>query len=365
MAVARGVAALAGVIAVGVLITTGCYRTGFPSARRMPPALPAPRWIPEPSRQLGIDLLFYAGSSGQVADVARADVAYVRRLHANALSVSFPFFMTGPGATGVEAGPATPSPAALAVVARLAEAAGLYVTLRPLLDEHALGTSRTGWKPARPASWFGSYQRFLLPYARMAQQVRVPVFVIGVEFSQFGKAPQWTGLAAALGRVFHGVLSYASNFDVRITGLTGPGGVRLTVDAYPPMPWYRDDASAAALTVGWRRYAGTLPPGTVLSEVGIAAQPGAFGKPYVTRWPGEPLVPAIQAHWFNAACAAASGRLGGLYFWSLAFGQDLAAAPTTRDPASFVGGLGAIAIASCFSSGLKAAGQARSPQPVG
>jgi hypothetical protein len=49
--------------------------------------------------------------------------------------------------------------------------------------------------------------------------------------------------------------------------------------------------------------AGT-PTGTVLSEVGIAAQENAQYKPCQRKLSNVPLDPAMQAEWFTAACDA-------------------------------------------------------------
>ena len=58
---------------------------------------------------------------------------------------------------------ATPTPSQLAVLIHDAEQAGLYVSLRPLLDEHKLREPRGAWAPGDPAAWFASYQHFLQP----------------------------------------------------------------------------------------------------------------------------------------------------------------------------------------------------------
>jgi hypothetical protein len=339
---AATVAGCAGVSRLGLL------QPPSPAVTRPPPAT-ALRALPAPGIRLGIDIDFYAWPGQDVAATARADVAYARRLHANAVAVSFPFFMAGAGSAGVHATSATPAPAALATLALDAEAAGLYVSIRPLLDERGLGMSRVRWQPARPGAWFASYQRFLLPYARMARAARIPELVTGAEFTRFGSSPYWARLDAALRQAYPGTLAYASNWSrVPTGGSTGAGGVLQTVDAYRPLH-LPPAASPAELRAGWDAYGRGLPAGQILSEVGIAAVAGAYLTPYRWSWPGRALRPAIQVRWFTAACrAVADDHLGGIYFWSVGFGQPLAAAPTASDPASFVAGPGQRAIAACF-----------------
>ena len=304
--------------------------------------------VAAPVPQLGIDIDWYTFPGQEITNAAKADVAYVRSLHANAVSISFPFFMHGRYSSRVYAGSATPSPKELAIVASTAERAGLYVSLRPLLDEKSLGISRVFWKPLHPGAWFASYQEFLLRYAEMAQRTGVRELINGTEFVQFGKSPYWRSLDRALRHVFKGTLAYANNWGHPVGGNGGPG-VQETVDAYPPMPQMPADASVARLAAGWAAFDRRLPRGTVETEVDIAAVPGAFAKPYQLYWNGARLVPSVQVRWFTAACRAmASTHMGGIYFWAVGLGQALNIPPRRSDPASWVSGPGARAISACF-----------------
>jgi hypothetical protein len=307
------------------------------------------RNVTQPAIQLGVDIDFYTYPGQDIAAAARQDVAYAESLHANALSVSFPYFTPGPESSLVEATDTTPSPRDLAILASVAEQAGLFVSLRPLLDEgpHSIATSRTAWRPANARAWFASYQKFLLPYAAMAQRAQVPEFVDGAEFTMFGGSQLWAGLVAALRAVYKGTFVYANNWGIPLAGKGGPGVVE-SVDSYQPLK-VGVDASLARLTAAWLAYDRTLPAGTVETEIDIAAVPGAYARPYKTNWNVTRLDPAIQSLWFSAACdAAASDHLGGLYFWAVGFGQSLNTPPGVTDPADWVDGPGAVAIASCF-----------------
>jgi hypothetical protein len=341
--------------APGMLLATallGSVIGGCVAAPSTPPPKPVAlvyRTVPAPAIQLGIDVDFYTYTGQDVAGEASTDVAYVKSLHANAISISFPFFTPGAGSSVVEATNATPTPAELAIIASAAERAGLYVSLRPLLDQSSssIGTSRTTWKPVDPAAWFASYRKFLLPYAAMAQRARIPEFIDGAEFTAFGGSQYWNGLVTSLHAVYQGTLVYANNWGIALAG-NGGAGVREAVDSYHPLT-VPAGASLARVTAGWRAYDRTLPAGTVQTEVGIAAVRGAYAVPYQNHWRGAPLMPVIQARWFTAACdAAASERLGGVYFWSLGLGQPLHTPPTTATPTSWVDSPGASAISSCF-----------------
>jgi hypothetical protein len=92
-----------------------------------------------------------------------------------------------------------------------------------------------------------------------------------------------------------------------------------------------------------------LPYGSVLSEVGIAAQSGAYAHPWALGSKSAPIKPEIQANWFSAQCqAVVQDHLGGIYFWPLYFGQSLTA--RTEGPTSWAATAGAAAIARCFSA---------------
>lgn len=347
----------------GALLLIGVALGGCGSAARfaglMPPAGPAAvedsapltfRTVPEPAVQLGVDIDYYTYTGENVLADATSTIGYIKRLGANAVSVSFPVFETHPRSSAVHGTDATPSPHDLAILASVAEKAGLYVSIRPLMDNGSLGNrSRTDWQPADKAEWFASYQRFLLPYATMAQRSRIPEIFNGAEFTVFQDSPRWRSLDAALRRVYTGTLAYTDNWGKPIAAVSGGRGVAETVDAYPIMA-LPASASVATLTAHWRAYDETLPRGIVLTEVGIAAADGAYRMPYNFNWPGAPLRPSIQTHWFTAICdAAASAHLGGVYFWNVGLGQPLNVPPGPSDPASWVDSPGARAISGCFS----------------
>lgn len=312
------------------------------SSAAPPPPLSAQ--VPLPSVQLGVDLDFYASPGANITSTARQDIAYIKSLHANAVSISFPFDSSK---AGLVLGPLakTPSVAQLGVLATMAENAGLAVTLRPLLSQAALGGARVHWKPAHLGEWFAAYQRFLLPYAVLAQRDHVAVFVIGTELNDFANAREWTTLRAAIAAVYHGELAFSNNWLG--TKNATPGLTEMT-DAYEPVP-LSDSASVPALAGAVTYWAQALPYGSVLSEVGIAAQSGAYAHPWALGSKAAPIKPQIQANWFTAQCqAVVQDHLGGIYFWPLYFGQSLP--DRAAGPTAWAATPGATAIAKCFAT---------------
>ena len=350
--------------AVLAVLTTGCTaaahmvtleQTEVPSSAHS--SLPsAPARLPSvpvrlPAFQRGVDIDAYTYPGQDIAAAAAADVAYIKSLHANSVSISFPFFMAGPSSSAVYTKNSTPSPAQLAVLVNDAEAAGLYVSIRPLLDESTLGRSRVHWSPDDPAAWFASYRRFLLPYAAMTEREKVPEFIVGAEFSTFEASPHWNVLDKALKRSFHGALGCSNNWGSQDLAGNGSGtafagncgnGVRESIDVYAPQN--------GNLLAGWEAFDSSLPRGTVETEVGIDAIAGAYKRPYQHEWTAATsLDTSVQAHWFTAACrAAAKEHLGGIYFWPLAFSNHPATGPTLTYQGQWAGGAGGQAIAQCF-----------------
>lgn len=309
-------------------------------------APPAAKRVPEPALQLGIDIDFYASPGANVAPTARQDIAYIKSLHANAVSISFPFYNNKAG-SALGPLPKTPSVAPLGTLIAIAESAGLAVTLRPVLNQAALGEARVHWAPAHLAAWFTAYQHFLLPYAVLAQRDHVAAFVIGTEFNDFSNAPEWATLRDAISAVYHGTLAFSNNWlGVR----NATAGLTEMTDAYPPVP-LNDGAPVSSLVGALAYWARSLPSGSVLSEVGIAAQSGAYAHPWELGTKTAPIKPQIQANWFTAQCqAVAQDHLGGIYFWPLYFGQSLMDPNRVDGPTSWVATPGATAITRCFTA---------------
>lgn len=344
---------LASVLALLMAGAAACG-AGRPGDRARLAHVGATRPAVAPARQLGIDVDFASYPGVRAASQAAAIVRYVKGLRANSISISFPFVTTGAGGTKVRASSATPTPGQLAAVVRDARQAGLYVTIRPLLDERNLGTWRSQFLPASRRSWFASYQRFLAPYLRMAQRAGVSDFCVGVEFGPRLGRRGWVALDRWASTIFTGTLSYSADWHFFVQGMLGGGPVTShQVDAYPGFA-LGDKATIAQLTVGWDRWIAGFPRAapparTIFGEVGIAAQAGAYAN---SSWWGSSarrIIPDIQVRWYTAACdAVARYHVLGLYFGSIPFGRPLIMPAYTQDPGSFVAMPGATAIRRCF-----------------
>ena len=181
---------LARAAVLGLCSTSVVQLAILPSPALAAPAKPAKpvrlvKPVKKPVMQLGAGIDLYTYPNQNWPKASADDVTYLKALNANSVMVSFPFFIASKTSSTVFAKPSTPTPADLALFAQAAEAAGLYVTLRPLMDQGVIGASRAGWTPHDEKAWFASYQKFLLPYATMAQKYGIPAMYLGAEFSKF------------------------------------------------------------------------------------------------------------------------------------------------------------------------------------
>jgi hypothetical protein len=311
--------------------------------------------------ELGVHL-YWVNNPTDSAEVVRAKarrlIAYVIGLEANSVAVSFPFFSDSLTSSGLRTDERTPSADEVAIVVDEARRAGLRTTLRPLLDEaNLIEQDRRAWRgklaPADRAAWFASYAAFLAPYLTMAQRHGVDTVIIAAELNALQDDARWTALVAQAHAVYQGELAYSANWDAYAEARRGVAVDVVGVDAYPQLG-LTARATQAEMTAAWTAwFARTgLGPGTVLTEVGAAAEASTLKNPAVPHSAGSPLDEDVQKRWLAAACQAARDRgLGGLYWWKIGFHVDPAAAePLTDLHDSFIGRRAEPAMRACFTA---------------
>ena len=113
-------------------------------------------------RQLGIDVYWVANAADPAAVVrakARRIINYAVGLHANSISVSFPFYTYGVTSSTLFRRKTTPSAADIAIFLSEAVKSRIRVMLRPILNEDNLFRQHA-WRgddpPASRAAWFAS-----------------------------------------------------------------------------------------------------------------------------------------------------------------------------------------------------------------
>jgi hypothetical protein len=311
------------------------------------------------TQQLGIQLYWHtSGTTVQVESAATKVLDYIVGLGANSVSLTFPIYINGPRPTEVYGvSGSTPSPATLDLVIKAAQARGLRVMLRPLIDETNL-LSKGDWRgtiePPSVSGWFDSYQQFLKPYLQLAQQDSVNYFDIGVELdSLVDYSSAWANLDEYAAGIYHGEIDYADNWSDWQEGEAYAPAAHMGVDAYPEID-LPNDAPVSELTTAWEDFlehrSSSVLQNTVIQEVGIAAGSGAYQHPAAFADVGSTLIPSIQINWFAAACdAAKSLGLPGIYYWDVDSYADPAQGATS-DKGAFIG-VGDQAIKACFANG--------------
>ncbi|MGW7540774.1 glycoside hydrolase family 113 [Streptomyces sp. NPDC054770] len=259
---------------------------------------------------------------------ARLHANYLVGLHANSVSISFPFFTGKLASTTVRRGDKTPAPDRLARVLEIFHEAGLRTTIRPLMDEHSL-KSENGWrgaiKPADRGAWFTSYEKLVTPYLKAAESEKAATFVIGTELNSLEGDPHWETVVDGAEKVFSGEVTYDANWDNYVEGPITMPVTHLGIDAYFPVK-VDDDASVQDLVDGWdtwldKKATGSLPKITV-AEAGIGAMNGAYHAPgdFYTK---RAVNPEVQANWYTAVCKVVQEReMSGVYWWSIYFDDD-------------------------------------------
>ncbi|MBA4861410.1 hypothetical protein H1V43_08420 [Streptomyces sp. PSKA54] len=260
---------------------------------------------------------------------ARLQANYLVGLHANSVSVSFPFFTGSSTSNKVSGGSKTPTPDRLARVLQIFHEAGLRTTVRPLMDESSLDIENYEWrgsiKPASRDAWFASYEKFLTPYLKAADSEKAATFVIGTELNSLEGDPHWDGVVDDAEKLFGGEVAYDANWDAYVRGPVTMPVTHLGVDAYFPVK-VDDDASVNTLVKGWntwldKKATGPLPKITI-AEAGIGAMNGAYHAPgdFTTK---RAVNPKVQANWYTAVCKVVQERkMSGVYWWSIYFDDD-------------------------------------------
>jgi hypothetical protein len=157
--------------------------------------------------------------SGYATGRSRRSLGALRRLGANAVALvpygfTRPFELTEIRRAGTS--PFAESDESLRVAVRQARALGLLVQLKPQiwLSAEVWPSNIDFATEADWERWFRSYQDWILPYAVLAEELRVDLFAVGTELTHAAlKQPErFRELIARVRRIYHGPLTYAANW---------------------------------------------------------------------------------------------------------------------------------------------------------
>jgi hypothetical protein len=234
-------------------------------------------------------------------------------------------------------------------LARTADALGMGVILKPHVwiggyssDGQARG--EVGFdSEAKWTQWEADYRRFLMHYARLAQDIDADVLVIGTELHRAARTRPafWRDLAAEVRTVYDGDLTYAANWYAEYEDVSFWDALDYVgVQAYFPLT-DADRPSDAALREGWAPHREALRQvhertgkPVLFTEFGYRSAPSAADRPW--EWPqrgetGTPAADTLQARCYDAAFQALTGApwMAGVVVWKYQ------AMPERRRPTGF------------------------------
>jgi len=212
-----------------------------------------------------------------------------------------------------------------------ARARGLEIFLFPILrvEDKSDGGWRGSLAPGDVDAFFRNYTEYVLRFARLAEQHRVPLMSVGSELSTMDRHEnRWRQIIAQVRRVYHGKLTYSANWDhyrevrfwdaLDLAGVTGY--FELTdKDADPPA-----DPNLPRLIEAWRehymrllRFQYRVGKPLLLTEVGYLSQRGAAARPW-NEGANEPIDLDLQRRCYEAFRRVWDDepRLAGAYFWN-------------------------------------------------
>jgi hypothetical protein len=146
--------------------------------------------------------------------MAAESLERARATGANAIALIPTWYQPSADATTIAPDPdQTPTDESIAVIVRRAQALGLKVFLRPVVDDVG-SIPRLEFKPTSPSAWFASYRAFIYHYANLAEALGVDMMSVGHEFHQLdgrGFTADWLRVIAGVRRRYHGPLTYGAN----------------------------------------------------------------------------------------------------------------------------------------------------------
>ena len=201
--------------------------------------------------------------------------------------------------------------AGIRALARRADSLGMGLVLKPHVWVGREGQSRqkiafddeANWQ-----RWQKQYRRFLLHYARLAEEVGADLLVVGTELAGASRARSgfWRELIAEVRGVYSGKLTYAANWhDEYATVPFWDALDYVGVQGYFPLA-EADRPSAKTLRAGWgphvqslRRVSAEAGRPLFFTELGYRSARDAARQPW--HWPaeGDPPAPQLQARLFE------------------------------------------------------------------
>lgn len=216
----------------------------------------------------------------------------------------------------------------------VAQRAGVQTMLKPHIW---MGRNSGGWRSdiemqneADWQIWFDNYEKFILHYARLAEEQQIPLFCIGTELYKCAsqREADWRALIANIREVYSGDLTYAANFYEEYEAIQFWDALDyIGVQGYFPLT-KKEDPSLEDLKKGWRphykslkRFAGRWDRPVIFTELGYRSMRNAAIEPWA--WPDrmeykeEDVSAAVQGRCYEAFFKVfwEEDWVAGVFFW--------------------------------------------------
>lgn len=223
----------------------------------------------------------------------------------------------------------TPSDKSLIHAINKAHSIGLKVMLKPHLDllDKSDGLcaldigfqSKEDWR-----KWFGEYLKFILHYAKIAQETKVELFCIGTELGFASQQAEfWQSLIVPnIRKVYAGKLIYAANWDEYKNIRFWDDLDLVGIDAYFPLTEKRN-AGYPEIEEAWRKWADEIEiwqrainKPVIFTEIGYRSCEFSAARPWDSFSSGKVDL-EIQANSYAAALNILFNRswCKGMYWW--------------------------------------------------
>src|SRR5690606_37240319 len=175
-------------------------------------------------------------------------------------------------------------------------------------------------------TWFDNYSHFILDYARLAEELKIPLLCIGTELEKTSqREKEWRNLIAEVRKIYSAKITYAENFTEFAKIKFWDALDYIGVQAYFPLATAHD-TSLDELTYSWEVHLSKIEKvvrkykkPVLFTEIGYCNAVDAAIEPWV--WPSErkevELSEDVQARCYEAFFETAWKKewLAGVFFW--------------------------------------------------
>lgn len=293
------------------------------------PAPPAPRQPLANLERPFHGVAWQIHHSEKCVEQARKILGEIADLGADTVLISNAGYQEHAGSETFQIDPAvTPTSDEWRQIFQIAHDNGLRVILMPIvLLSKPRGTEWRGViNPPSWDDWFEQYRKFIARFARLAEQNKVEVLSVGSELVSTERyTDRWKKVIAETRKVYHGKLTYSSNWDhykvvqfwddLDYVGMTTY--YKLSNDPNPTIETLVE--AWKPIRRGLLRWQEEVEKPLIFTEVGWCSQEGASIEPWNYYYKQEPtplgLVEQLNCYKAFMQAWADTPQMGGIIWW--------------------------------------------------